>query len=194
MSCQKAELRKRMRALRKPDAHDDDFVDVVCELAEFKNTHTILTYASFGSEVPTDDIMRRAWLAGKRVVLPRCGAEPQSLTWHMVESLEGLVRSSFGMREPPFDRSTQLDPQDVGPGDALALVPGICFDERGYRLGYGGGYYDVFLGGFCGTSIGLCREAELLASLADLGVLEAHDRPVDLVVTQTRVLLCGASA
>ncbi len=191
MSSKKAELRKKMRALRERDAYDGAIADAVCELSEFKRAGLILTYASFGSEVPTDDIMRRAWLAGKRVALPRCGSEPHAMTWHVVESLEGLVRSSFGMREPPFDRSTQVSLQDASREKTLALVPGICFDERGYRLGYGGGYYDAFLGGFGGTSVGLCREAELLASLAELGVLEAHDIPVDMVVTQRRCFYCS---
>ena len=189
MSSEKAELRKRMRTLRKRDACDGTIADVVCGLPEFERAGMILTYASFGSEVPTYDIMRRAWLEGKRVALPRCGSEPHVMTWHVVESVEGLVCSSFGMREPPFDCATQLSLQDVSCEDALALVPGLCFDEGGYRLGYGGGYYDAFLADFGGTSIGLCREADLLHSLAELGVLEAHDIPVDMVVTQRRCLL-----
>lgn len=67
---------------------------------------------------------------------------------------------------------------------ALALVPGIAFDRRGFRLGYGGGYYDAFLSAFAGTSLGLCRSSSLFGSLGALGAREPHDVPVSVVVTE----------
>ena len=66
----------------------------------------------------------------------------------------------------------------------VAIVPGLAFDRRGYRLGYGGGYYDAFLRSFPGVSVGLCRSTSLFEDLGDLGVLEMHDVPVDVVVTE----------
>ncbi|OUP06489.1 hypothetical protein B5F33_10055 [Collinsella sp. An2] len=66
----------------------------------------------------------------------------------------------------------------------VAIVPGLAFDRRGYRLGYGGGYYDAFLRSFPGVSVGLCRSAALFEDLGDLGALEPHDVPVDVVVTE----------
>ncbi|WP_241156463.1 MULTISPECIES: 5-formyltetrahydrofolate cyclo-ligase [unclassified Adlercreutzia] len=67
---------------------------------------------------------------------------------------------------------------------ALALVPGLAFDAQGFRIGYGGGFYDAFLAAFPGTSVGLCREASLLSSLRAQDALDAHDRPVDIVLTE----------
>ena len=61
----------------------------------------------------------------------------------------------------------------------LILVPGLCFDRLGYRLGQGGGYYDRYLAGYAGATVGLCRRAVLQEAVPR----EAHDRPVDLVVT-----------
>ena len=55
-------------------------------------------------------------------------------------------------------------------------------------MGYGGGFYDVFLASFPGVSIGLCRERQLCASLDDLGVIDPHDRRVDFVVTEQRMV------
>lgn len=63
---------------------------------------------------------------------------------------------------------------------ALALVPGLAFDAAGFRLGYGGGFYDTFLPTFPGTSMGLCRAAQLADHLPH----EDYDMPVDEVVTE----------
>ncbi|WP_172135105.1 5-formyltetrahydrofolate cyclo-ligase [Adlercreutzia sp. ZJ473] len=68
---------------------------------------------------------------------------------------------------------------------ALAIVPGLAFDAQGFRIGYGGGFYDAFLAAFPGTSVGLCREASLLPSLRAQGALDAHDRPVDIVLAES---------
>ncbi len=74
---------------------------------------------------------------------------------------------------------------------AIALVPGLAFDEHGYRIGYGGGYYDAFLSAFPGFTVGLCYEDLLQDDLAALGCLEPHDIAVDLVATEAQLLICG---
>lgn len=68
----------------------------------------------------------------------------------------------------------------------LAIVPGLSVDERGYRMGYGGGFYDVFLADFAGVSVGLCREPQM--SAVGALALDGHDVPVDVVVTEGRVI------
>ncbi|MBO7674939.1 MAG: 5-formyltetrahydrofolate cyclo-ligase, partial [Atopobiaceae bacterium] len=110
----------------------------------------------------------------------------RDMTWHRVDSLVGLKQSRMGIWEPVPATHAQVDPREWSQG--IALVPGLMFDHRGYRLGYGGGFYDSFLSSFAGTSVGLCREAQLVDSLAALGALEPHDRAVDLVVTEARTL------
>lgn len=64
---------------------------------------------------------------------------------------------------------------------ALALVPGLAFDAVGFRLGYGGGFYDTFLADFPGTTVGLCRTCQLSAVPLPRG---PYDLPVGLVVTE----------
>ena len=64
---------------------------------------------------------------------------------------------------------------------ALALVPGLAFDAAGFRLGYGGGFYDTFLPNFPGTSIGLIRACQLVERLA---VRDVHDAPVNIVALE----------
>lgn len=73
----------------------------------------------------------------------------------------------------------------------LVLVPGLAFDCRGFRIGYGGGYYDRFLAKFPGKTIGLVREAFLLDSLEALGVIDCFDMPVACLGTEKGVLPTG---
>ena len=95
-----------------------------------------------------------------------------------MDSLDCLERSSFGVEEPPADPAREVTPRDFH--TPVALVPGLAFDREGYRLGYGGGFYDTFLPTFPGTSMGLCRAAQLADHLPH----EDYDMPVDEVVTE----------
>ncbi|MDO4291079.1 MAG: 5-formyltetrahydrofolate cyclo-ligase, partial [Eggerthellaceae bacterium] len=104
-------------------------------------------------------------------------------TWHRVTSFDGLVRSSLGVDEPPANPATRIDPTAPDPAHAVALVPGLAFDAQGYRIGYGGGYYDAFLATFPGTTVGLCRRAQLAESLCAQGAIEPHDVPVQTVIS-----------
>lgn len=155
----------------------------VLALPAFAESEVLLTYLDFGPEVRTRGIIQAAWDAGKVVALPWCVPGSHEMRWCRVTSFDALVRSSLGVEEPvPGGANEQ--PLDTGQR-MLALVPGLTFDANGYRLGYGGGFYDTFLPGFRGVSVGLCREVALSRDLRAAGVIDEHDLPVDLVVTET---------
>ena len=186
---EKQELRRRVLRLREgiPE-HERATIDAgitaqVLALPAYREADAVFTYLDMGDEVRTRDIIREAWAAGKTVALPRCIPGTRRMAWHRVNSLEGLVKSRFGVEEPIDDPATIVDPTAF---DApLALIPGLAFDTDGFRVGYGGGFYDVFLAGFAGTTAGLCRECQLTEHLT---CLDAHDLPVHLVATEKRVL------
>lgn len=186
----KAALRRRFRAARAAldpacRAHVDAAIAArVAASPAFERAAVILTYLSFGAEVDTRELIRAAWRAGKVVAVPRV-LGPHELGWYRIDSFDGLERSPHGMEEPAPDPQRAVDPQDAfHAARMLALVPGLAFDRAGYRLGYGGGFYDAFLRGFPGTSLGLCRAASLVPSLGSLGAREPHDMPVARVVTE----------
>ncbi len=153
---------------------------------EFRDADLIASYLSIGEEVDTHGIIGRAWQEGKTVALPRCAKGSRIMRWYSVTSLEGLERSPFGVLEPVADPDREVDLKRSP--SSLALVPGLAFDMQGFRLGYGGGFYDTFLADFPGVSLGLCREAQLIESLDARGVVSAHDLPVDAVVTDRRMI------
>ena len=185
-------LRRRMKDVRRDlgseqrERIDADIARSLFATAFWQQASTVLTYLSFGSEVDTHRIIEEAWRAGKTVALPRCVRSTRTMDWHRVTSLDGLARSAFGVEEPPDDPATLIDPAAAAPAStsAIALVPGLAFDAQGFRIGYGGGFYDAFITHFPGTAIGLCREAQLIPDLREAGVLEEHDAPVRLVVTE----------
>lgn len=176
-------FRVRRSALSKEERARADLriASRLLELPEVVRADCVFTYLSFGSEVDTRFVITRCWEMGKRVCLPRCAAG-YTLTWHAVEDLDHLVRSLFGMEEPAAG-APQAQP--AGSVYSVALVPGLAFDRRGFRLGYGGGYYDRFLPAFSGVSIGLCR-SDLLSD--ELPSLSEYDYPVDLVVTDNEAI------
>lgn len=158
----------------------------VRELPEWEAAPVVLAYLSMADEVDTRGLVRAAWAAGKRVAAPRVAGE-RAMEWRWIWPNSALETSAYGIEEPLASPGTLVDATEL-PATSLALVPGLAFDAGGHRLGYGGGFYDAFLDGFTGASVGLCREASLVESLTKLGCLEPHDLAVSFVVTDARTV------
>lgn len=185
----KKEARAKYRAVRdslpesERTAADEAICAQVLGLEEYLRAQIVLTYLAFRSEIETRELIQESWARGKVVALPRC-ADKERMTWHIVGSLDALVESSFGVLEPP-ESFPQPSVAGLTAENSIAIVPGLAFDEQGYRLGYGGGYYDRFLADYSGVSVGLCRRANMATEALPLN---EYDLPVDIVVTDTRVL------
>jgi 5-formyltetrahydrofolate cyclo-ligase len=133
--------------------------EFVINSTEFQPVKVVGAYFAFGSEVKTDLIIERARLLGKKIALPR--VKEDKITFYELSSSKYLIRGRFGIMEPvPYKRVSKID---------LLVVPGIAFDKKGYRLGYGKGYYDRLLSGKRTFSIGLAYSFQLLENLP-------HDR------------------
>ena len=117
---------------------------------QYRECKVLLIYASTAIEVDTFDIIRHALLHGRRVALPRCIDGTREMSFHYITDLDQLELGSFGVLEPPASLP-EWQPEHGG----LAVVPALSLDSFGYRLGYGGGYYDRFLSKFTGDTIGI---------------------------------------
>jgi len=144
---------------------------------------TVLAYASRGSELSTEPLLVAVLSAGKALILPRV-SDDGGLRLHVVEGLAQLSPGYRGILEPgaslPEVAVTAID---------LALIPGLGFDRRGGRLGYGGGWYDRLLAepGWRCPIWGLSFACQIVDELP----LDPHDRPVAAVVSETGVLRFG---
>ncbi|MDN5332410.1 MAG: 5-formyltetrahydrofolate cyclo-ligase [Tepidanaerobacteraceae bacterium] len=145
------------------------------ELEDFKKAGLVMFYVDCRNEVMTKDAIERALAMGKRVAVPKT-VKGEGLLAIEIKSTGELACGTFGILEPVSDNI--VNPLDID----LVLVPGIAFDRRGYRLGYGAGYYDMFLTKLREgvKKIGLAFEAQL----ADCIPAEAHDVRMDAVLTE----------
>src|SRR5262245_31939644 len=100
---------------------------------EFNSAKIVGAYYALGSEVKTDMVIERAHSLGKEIALP--SVEGERLTFYKLFSAKYLVKGRFGIMEP-------LPYTPVDDNIDLIVVPGIAFDKKGNRLGYGKGYYD----------------------------------------------------
>ena len=183
----KAALREAM--LRRRAALPEDeratlgarVLDVILQLSAYRHAEVVLAYASFGTELPTDHFLRRVLADGKALLLPRVGRE--GLDLYEVHDLDkGLAPGKWGIREPIPDRCPPGSPADVG----FALIPGVAFDGRGRRLGYGGGFYDHLLSGAVPEGTPLVSGA-FEVQMVDEVPVGPLDVPVDAVVTEAAV-------
>lgn len=135
----------------------------------------VFAYISFRSEPETHGLIRELLDRGVRVAVPLC--DPFRHTMKAVELREWtqLRPGSYGILEPDADKMKVLAREEIG----LVLVPGLAFDRAGFRLGYGGGYYDRYLADWHGTSIGLTFSECLTAQLPQ----GDFDIPVSRVLT-----------
>jgi 5-formyltetrahydrofolate cyclo-ligase len=150
------------------------------QLDAWQRARRVLLYFATPEEIDLNGLFGES--SGKEWCLPRC-APNRTLTIHPVntDQRDGLVTSRFGVREPRRE-SPQVAPDTID----LVIVPALAFDERGYRLGYGGGYYDRFLPRLhpdCVT-VGLTLDALIVPILPT----EPHDAPVQIVITESRVI------
>ncbi len=140
-----------------------------------RDAQRLFLYCSVGREIDTRRLIRWAADQGKVVALPI--SEPNGqMEFYQYTGM--LHPGRFGIPEP--ERWKKMIPQ---PGDPV-LVPGLCFDRAGQRLGQGGGYYDRYLSKSEGVLVGLCRERFLVGQLPT----EWNDFPVEIILTEKTVL------
>lgn len=190
MKAQKAELREKLLAEReaipieKRAAMSRAICDRAVSLSGFRLAETILLYAPKPVEVDVIPIAEAAWAMGKSVAFPRCHRPEDSfayMTYHIVNSLDELSPGSFGLLEPAED-APLYDPQSDMRG-SLAFAPAIAFDRAGYRLGYGGGYYDRFFNAYSGSVIGVIFSDFIVPSLPH----GRYDIRAGLIITEKGV-------
>ena len=170
-------MRERLAALSPEELvrSDEALFERFLALPQVEEADTIFAFWGIpGKEPDTSRLIGELVRRGKTVGLPRM-LPGRRMEVRRYDPDKPLVTVSFGISEPGED-CPLLAREEIG----LALAPAVCYDRRGFRLGFGGGYYDRWLEGFSGVTAGLCREAVL----QDRVPTQAHDARVDILLTE----------
>ena len=172
----KAELRKKilqeMKALSQEQkrAMDRALTERFLHHPFYQEAKNIATYLSFPHEFQTQELIEQALKDGKKVLIPK--TYPKGRMEFVVYHPQQLVKTSFGLLEPQGD----LEVVELSQID-LIHVPGLAFTTEGYRIGYGGGYYDRYLEHFTGHTLSTVYHYQVQDFIP-----EKHDIPVQEVL------------
>ena len=178
----KAELRKKilqeMKTLsqEQKQAMDRALTERFVQLPFYQEAKVIATYLSFPHEFQTQGLIKQALKEGKKVLIPK--TYPKGRMEFVVYDPQQLAKTSFGLLEPQGDLEV-VEPSQID----LIHVPGLAFTTEGYRIGYGGGYYDRYLEHFTGHTLSTVYPCQIRDFIP-----EDHDIPVQEVLIDERNL------
>jgi len=169
------EIGEKKRALSEAqiEARSRMLADRLFATEQYRQCKSLYAYLSFNQQVRPGPIIERAWADRKRVAVPKVLGRGMVFIW--IDSFDNLApQGAYNITEPIEDGPVADD------ATALVLMPGLAFDREGRRVGYGGGYYDRFLEKEPDHPlVALCYDFQLVDHLE----VEAHDVPVDVVIT-----------
>jgi len=177
----KKQLRSEIRAIRKGmneplRAEKDRLIfQRLIRLPQYQKAKTIITYISTALEVDTRKLMLKAWEDGKKVAVPRCIAGTRQMEMCYIDSMDDLETGSYNIPEPKQSCTLCQNWKN-----SLCIVPAFCNDKQGYRLGYGGGYYDRFLSQYSGVTLGI-NYSECVRDSIHHG---RYDIPLQMLLTE----------
>ena len=182
LKAQKASLRERFIKLRGgigPESRsrrDDEISKAVLETGAYRSADTVLIYISSSVEVNTSNLIKQALDDNKTVAIPYCVPGKRELEFYLFDENTPLRPNKIGIMEPVPDVNRLV----TSFSGSLCIVPAIACDYEGFRLGYGGGYYDRFLARYNGYTIAVVYDNCLTKSLSR----GQFDIPVDAVATE----------
>ena len=182
----KQQLRDRMRSLRRQlpaearQARSERIVERVRALDAFERAGTLLSFVAIRAEADPSALLAAARAAGKQCALPRVEQDTGRLAVHRWDEGDLLERGAFGVPEPsPSAPTVPLEQLD------LVVVPALALDERGHRIGYGKGFYDLLLPTLPNAvRCAVAYDFQLVAEVPEM----PGDERVDVIVTDARVL------
>lgn len=183
-------VRNRMLGKRDSISFDErleksiKIVSRLFSIKEIVEAKSIFTYVSFRSEVITHALIDSFIGQGKVISVPFVDMKKKSMTPSRIESFKNdLVPGKFGILEPPPEKVNSVSSGAID----VIIVPGAAFNEKGCRIGYGGGFYDRFLQKGRISSYALAFDFQLVD---EVPFNPKFDMRVDYIVTEKRVIEC----
>lgn len=182
----KKELRAEIRAARKNIVDKTDKDNSICDRFLnsdlYKNAEIILCYAALPDEINADIIINSAISDNKTLAVPYCVDDCGNMQFYIINALSDLSVGSFNVREPDIKNLRPLEDYN----NSVIIVPAMCYDKKGYRIGYGKGYYDRFLQNRALLSVGLCYNSFIKNEIPT----DIYDIAVNYIVTENEIIHC----
>lgn len=145
----------------------------------WKKANTVGITMSKGFEWDTSRIIKAGWEQNKQMCVPKCFPKESKLIFYRFETFDQLEVVYSNLLEPKPEESEEIEKNDID----LLIVPGLLFDQDGYRIGFGGGYYDRFLKDFYHDKASLCGSLQLVDEVPR----KSYDLPVDYLITEDEI-------
>jgi len=134
--------------------------------------------------VQTEPMIKQALSLGKQVIVPITDMKNKRLLLSQIKDLdEDLAPGTWGIREPKTGKVRPVAYSDID----VVVTPGLAFSEKGWRIGYGGGFYDRLLSESRKKAYALSFEMQMLP---EVPFIAGQDVPVNYIVTEKRVIMC----
>lgn len=146
----------------------------------WKSSETVGITISKPYEWDTERIIRKGWEEGKKIVVPKCEPATFMLDFREIHHFSQLECVYHDIWEPVTTETEEIEKNQID----LMIVPGLVFDKRGYRIGYGGGYYDRYLDGFLKETIAVTSSMQIM----DTVPIDKYDLAVNHIITENGIL------
>ena len=163
-------------------ARDEAICSLIAQSPEFRRAKKVFLYVPMAGEIDLIPLAKRCRREGKTIAFPVTEVGSDRLTFRALRQGDKLAAGAYGIPEPPANA-----PICMADRHTLCILPGLCYDRSGNRLGQGKGCYDRFLASFAGTAMGVVWEELLFETIPT----EAHDLPVKVLVTEREILRFG---
>ncbi len=154
---------------------------ILLSTAFYKSAKTIMLYMPLGKETKTEEIIKAAFNDGKKVVFPVTDKDTGRITPYYVHKDTKFEQGAFSISEP-----VDTEVADIGDIDVF-VVPGIAFDKKGARVGFGKGCYDRLLQESAGIKVGFCYDFQICEQIR----ADQHDVAMDYIVTESICIDCA---
>lgn len=148
----------------------------------WRNANSIGVTMSQDIEWDTYPIINRAWREKKTISVPKATHKTRQMTFYAITSFDQLEEGYIGIQEPIEEKATKIKKQEID----LLIVPGVAFTKAGYRIGFGGGFYDRFLADYTGETVSLIATEQLYNNLPH----DEYDQPVNYIITDQGLIHC----
>lgn len=152
------------------------------QLKEWRKSKVVAVTVSKHPEINTWNIIKRGWEEGKKMVVPKCIPEKKELLFYELTDFNQLENVYYGLYEPNPQYTAMVHNNLID----LMIVPGLAYTDKGYRLGFGGGYYDRLLVKFKGETLSLSFSEQIVNELP----IESFDIPVQKLLTESEAINC----